>query len=41
MESDLGDLKDESELHLIGQVGQCCRRVPSAGLTRLLRHREA
>ena len=32
MESDLGDLKDESELHLIGQVGQRCRRVPSAGL---------
>ncbi len=38
MESDLGDLKDESELYLIGQVEQRCRRVPSA--VHLLRLRE-
>ena len=31
MESDLGDLKNNSELHLIRQVEQRCRRVPSAG----------
>ena len=30
MDPDIGDLSEDSELNLHGQVEQICRRVPSA-----------